>query len=451
MDLRVLVYMNPLVVDKISKKFLWEKDSGFLYIKDLLMRLPMDWRITVLVPKGFNSDFFLPQARQIINCEEYDYSTSIHQNRYHFNRNIIAKLLPYTTDVDLILNNQPEVTANLRVFFKNQRRETPLIINYFHWIDCKESAKFGKELSGFIWRQVEGVNNADLSLLHSTHAIKLLNDSREENGLKFKEDSLFGRFIPQPTKFGNKPIPLPKEKIILFNHRLNNTTGWKEVVETCFELRKTRQDFILWLTDEQNLKELEILRQYPWIIIKKIPFESYGYLMENSHFSVCNIQGYATWNLAVLDSLYNGCMPLVPHNDLFNDMFGTDIPKFNSMYGTMQILMEDLLNADKKIINDAYMKRVTVLKDPSIVEWVENTIKDRVKNKTIKKYDDVVKHIIDNDPCFKKDFINKFWSFHANSNFQLIRWKLLSEGFNDIGYVESVYSKKKSNRNLNIA
>ena len=92
--------MNPLVFNKISKKFIPDKDSGFLYTKQLIQRLPKDWRITILVPKGTPDDFF--GVSDNIELVEYDYSTSVHQNRYHFNRTILAKTLPYLMWVIII-------------------------------------------------------------------------------------------------------------------------------------------------------------------------------------------------------------------------------------------------------------------------------------------------------------------------------------------------------------
>lgn len=422
MDLRVLVYMNPLVVDKISKKFLWEKDSGFLYTKQLMGNLPSNWRFTILVPKGFDNEFF-PNAE----CVEYDYSTSIHQNRYHFNRNILAKTFPYGRDIDVIINNQPEVTANLRVFFQNQRREKPIIVNLFHWIDCEESAKFSKELSGYIWRQIDGVINADISLFHTPYAKELFEKSMEKTiGTKIKYE--YGLFQPRPTKFGDKPIELPKKKIILFNHRLNNTTGWKEVVICCDMLKhRGRDDFILWLTDDQNLKERKWLEEFDFIKIQRMPFESYGYLIKNSHFSVCNIKGYATWNMAVLDSIYNGCVPLVPPTRLFLDMFYGHAP---AVYGNLEDSIESMLNKTKEETTK-YLERIVVQKDDFLGKWVEKQIIERIEGKNIKKYNDVKSYIISTDKCEKRDFVNKFWSFHANSNFQLIRWKLLNDGLKD--------------------
>jgi len=424
MDLRVLIYMNPLVVDKISKRFLWEKDSGFLYTKQLINNLPDNWRFTILVPKGFDNDFF-PTAE----CVEYDYSTSIHQNRYHFNRNILAKLLPYGRDIDVVINNQPEVTANLKVFFQNQRREKPIIINYYHWIDCKESRNFAKELGGFINRQIEGFDNADMNLFHGEYAENLFINSVNENLLPYNHTGKnTGYFKPQPTKFGKKPIDLPPEKIILFNHRLNNTTGWKEVVKSCEKVYKQKQDFVLWITDDQNLKERKFLAQYPWIIVQGIPFESYGYLIKNSHFSLCNTQGYATWNMAVLDSIQNGCVPLVPPNPLYIDMFGGKTP---TDYDRDLVKSIRLLLDNTKTQNDELLRQIKIPKDSNLTKWIESNISDRVRGKDIKKYNDVRQYIMEKKVCEKRDFVNKFWSFHANSNFQLIRWKLLNIGVKD--------------------
>ena len=39
-DLRVLVWSNPLVVDKIAKTFHYWKDSGFIFTKHLIKSLP---------------------------------------------------------------------------------------------------------------------------------------------------------------------------------------------------------------------------------------------------------------------------------------------------------------------------------------------------------------------------------------------------------------------------
>lgn len=411
MNIRVLIYMNPLIVDKISKKFLYEKDSGFLYTRQLLDRLPTDWRYTVFVPKNFNRDFF--SQRHIIDCVEYDYSTSIHQNRYHFNRNIFAKTLPYSTDIDVVLNMQPEVAANIRVFFENQRREKPIIINFYHWIDCKENRSSGEK---YIFRQVEGYNAADLNLFHNQYAFDLFKKSSNEEHLQYKPQKT-EFFHPLPVIYGMTPIDLPNKKIILFNHRLNNTTGWKEVIKICDDISCERDDFILWVTDEQNLKNINILKSKKWLHIKSVPFESYGYLLSNAHFSVCNLQRYATWNMAVLDSINHGT-PVISNNTALMDTLGAMVQS-DLKSAIIKLLDSKKIHCNNKVINDI-----------NLTEYIENTIKNRVGGLDIKKYNDVVQLITKLGVCEKRVFVNKLWSFHANSNFQKIRWKLLHI-FND--------------------
>lgn len=443
MNLRVLIYMNPMAVDKISKKFLYEKDSGFLFIKQLLQELPDEWAYYILLPKEVKVSFFEANNKTIIPVF-YDYSTSIHQNRYHFNRNILANLLPYGTDIDVVINNQPEVSANIRVFFENQRRESPIIINYFHWIDCVNSAKYAKELSGFIWRQLDGVINSDLSCFHGEYARNLFNESCKSLGVDMNIVNYnYGYFHPKATVFGIDEFDLPNKKIILFNHRLNNSTGWRSVLEICDDLYKKRDDFVLWFTDEDNLQFKKEAKKYDFLIIKRLPYRQYGHLIKNSHFSICNTSDYATWNMAVLDSSCNGCLPVVPNDthDIYKNMFG-DFGYYHD-YKNLKNIINELLDTTKSDV-DLINSKITVLlhKNYNIKEFIYKKILSKIEGKNITKFDSVITMIAENSNVLKKDFVNKLWAFHANSNFQLIRWKLLSSGiYDDIHSHETLYSK----------
>jgi len=309
---------------------------------------------------------------------------------------------------------QPEVAMNLRVFFENQRREKPLIINYFHWIDCHESAKFAKELSGYIWRQVEGARVADINLFHTEAARKMFLDYSVANELPIGTLTT-SYFRPKPTKFGLDKMVLGDKKIILFNHRLNNSTGWQEILKVCKDIWQTRKDFTLWFTDDQNLKETDKIEENEFVICRSVPFGNYGYFLSKCHFSVCNIKGYATWNMAVLDSINFGTPVLAVEKPLWKEL---------GCYTTSDMKGEII-----KMLDSAKMEpRDVILKNFNIVEFVEDQIKARVSEKDPLKYDDVVEMISTaEDTVEKKEWVNKFWSFHANSNFQIIRWKMLAE------------------------
>jgi hypothetical protein len=435
MNLRVLIYMNPLVVDKIAKKFIYDKDSGFIFTRNLIAELPEDWRYSILVPKGVPREFF-PENR-VVELLPYNYSTSIHQNRYHFNREMLADYFPYGKDVDVILCNQPEVSANLAAFFFNQRREKPIIINFYHWIDCKESRKFARDLGGYIWRQIDGALAADMNYFHTPYAHSLFENEWKElliDDIKYKHDY----FSVAPTIFGNTPIELPKKKIILFNHRNNATTGWQEVLEAGKKLREKRDDFVLWFTDDQKTDQNKMLEGLDFVIVKRVPFESYGYLMQNSHFSVCNVDGYATWNLSVLDSVANDCYPLIRNTDLLRSLVPNAI-HFSSIDELVKIMDEFL---DIPYLWDELRYWETPIHKSNVITSIKTALDARLRGKTPKKYE-LVRDFIEDAGCSvrKTEWVNKFWSFHANGNFQKIRWNLLYSGVcDDIQSSTTVYS-----------
>lgn len=437
-DLRILVYSNPLVVNKISKKFLYWRDSGFIFSKNLISSFPESYRIYWVIPDDIKDTGWFLDANRNIELINYPYSTSIHQNRYEFYGKIFRDCFPYTKDVDVIISNQPEVSANLRVWAYNQRRDLPIIYSFFHWIDCEDSRQFAQQLGGYFWREYDGALHSDAVYLHRGHGEELFRIEMQRLGLETKNINI-RPYTPPYTKFGSVPMDLPDKKIIMFNHRLNNTTNWKDVLDICTKLHEKRDDFVLWFTDEgRNLKELSALDDYPFLIVKEIPDENYGYVLSKSHISICNHRGYSTWNMAVLDAVMNGCFTLVPYDSVYPDMFGgvgVDIGMYhnfddlgnrvNMLLSTAQWELESRLIEVQKWVERRLLIPLSSIKDDFVRD-----IKSRVRKKP-KKYDDVKTMILEQSETHKKEWVNKFWSFHVNSNFQLIRWNLLSDGIHD--------------------
>ena len=443
--LRGLIYMNPLVIDKISKRFYYYKDSGFIYVKQLLKSFPKDYRFTWVVPDQIfkkNEQKWFLDAHPNIDFIYYPYPTSIHRNRYDFYGRSILDALPYNTDIDFILNNQPEASGSLRTLFDTAKREKPVIINFYHWIDCEESRKFSEDLGGFFYRQVEGFIDADYSAFHSEYAFSLFkNEFKNRFGdsgsdiSEIKSDKVLN-FRPAATKFGNDPIDLSKfngKKIVLFNHRLNKTTQWKEVVKIFDDLYSTRKDFILWITDAANKEGAHIAKTYPFVHIEQVPDNQYGYLINNSHFSICNHKGYSTWNMAALDAIYNGCFTLIPKREVYLDMF-KDYDHADSFFheNSQELKNKIILLLDSAKINTDTIRLNPKLKhlfcpDDSIFnKKILESIKDGIGNVPA-KYDKVLDLIKKNGTISKKNLINTLWSFHCNSNFQRMRWRLITQ------------------------
>ena len=441
-DLRVLVWSNPLVVDKIGKTFHYWKDSGFIYTKHLIKSLPENYRFYWVIPDKLNGkdiEWFM-EANKNIELIYYPYSTSIHQNRYEFYGDALKKAFPYTMDIDLILNNQPEVSANLKVWAQNQRRDDPIIFSFYHWIDCEESRQFAETLGGYSTRQYDGAMASDKIFFHSYTAQAMFINQMEKEFKILPDESKFGLFHPPATKFGEEPFDLGTDKkIILFNHRLNATTNWKEVIKALDEVYYYRQDFVLWITDDSKIQSKKELDR-PYIIVKQVPFENFGYLIKNCHFGICNHKGYSTWNMAVMDSFYNGCFMLIPKDPCYEGMFG-NVGMLTAVHESYSNLLGNILislDSQKKwmdVIAEKIVNQASAFKtDTNIKTAIDTVISARMlKSGLPAKYVNVYDAIMDanGNGLLKKEFVNKFWSFHVNSNFQKIRWALLSDGIRD--------------------
>jgi hypothetical protein len=427
------------MVDKIGKTFQFWKDSGFIYAKQLIKNLPSGYRFYWCIPDKIKEDekVWFTEANENIELIPYPYSTSIHQNRYNFSVATLVKHLPYYKDVDVILNHQPEVSANLKVWAMNQRREQPDILSFYHWIDCEESRKFADELGGYSSRQHDGALASWKNFFHNQYAIDMFRNQMYKEFKVLPNEDSYETFHPSPEKFGEKPFDIPTDKkVILFNHRLNKTTNWKEVLEIADEIYTERQDFVLWFTDDTKLKEINNLKQRPYLIVSKMPSENYGYLIKNSHFSVCNHKGYSTWNTSVIDSINHGCLALIPNREIYKEMFQYSIRDFGCVFAHNGNLKEQMILAlNRSREENSSIAEEIKKKDPDLFSFTDGEkirimLSHRIPEKAYyipKKYEDVLNLIKEYKVATKRDWVNKFWSFHVNSNFQTIRYNLLCE------------------------
>jgi hypothetical protein len=460
--------MNPLVIDKISKRFYFYKDSGFIYTKQLLKSFPDNYRFSWLVPdqviKNKNNEIdWFKEAHPNIDLLPYPYPTSIHRNRYDFYGKNILDLFPYSTDIDFVINNQPELAGGIRTLFDTAKREKPVIFNYYHWIDCEESRRFGEDLGGYFYREMEGFINADFSCFHNPYAFSLFKKEFENrfgsSGQDFSEikDEKVLYFKPAATEFGKKPFDLSKlngKKIVLFNHRLNQTTQWKEVVSVFEEIYKERQDFVLWMTDAANKESARLVKSHPFVHVEQMPFENYGFLMNESHFAICNHKGYSTWNMAAIDSIFNNCFTLIPKREVYIDMFGDCAESDSFFHENKKDLKKkcvDLLDKDKAstefIVSNPKLNHLFEPNDEIFNKKLLEAMLKRCENKTA-KYDDAINLIKTNSSISKKDLINSLWSFHCNSNFQKMRWRfvLRDEIIDDTKTKETIYKIKQDGK-----
>lgn len=192
-----------------------------------------------------------------------------------------------------------------------------------------------------------------------------------------------------------------------------------------------------------------IAKTYPFVHIEQVPDNQYGYLINNSHFSVCNHKGYSTWNMAALDAIYNGCFTLIPKREVYLDMF-KDYDHADSFLheNAVELKNKIILLLDSAKINTDTIRLNPKLKhlfypDDSIFnKKIIESINDKIGNVPA-KYDKVLDLIKKNGTISKKNLINTLWSFHCNSNFQRMRWRLLLKDniTDDTIKKETIYKK----------
>jgi hypothetical protein len=111
-----------------------------------------------------------------------------------------------------------------------------------------------------------------------------------------------------------------------------------------------------------------------------------------------------------------------------------------------------LLLQDKEKINNSNIYSSPKLKtlfspDDSIFDSkIVESIKNKIGNVPA-KYDKVLDLISKRVNISKKDLINSLWSFHCNSNFQRMRWRLLFQDKikDDTSNKNTIYSKQYEN------
>ena len=102
---------------------------------------------------------------------------------------------------------------------------------FFHWVDSPQSKPSETYTEGF-WRQIEAIDLSTKTFFHCDASIDYMKSNwkkpritGEINDENFRKKITHMPLAADPFLKESKPIPLPKKKILLFNHRWNKTTG----------------------------------------------------------------------------------------------------------------------------------------------------------------------------------------------------------------------------------
>tara|TARA_R110000772_G_scaffold167652_2_gene279377 strand:+ start:1192 stop:2559 length:1368 start_codon:yes stop_codon:yes gene_type:complete len=393
MNLRILIYLNPSNINKVTHKFNLNSDSGFIMVTkgiDALNEISNN-HYYILVPTN-DFDWKFPENVSII---KYPYMNDALNNRYHFDSLFLSNIFStYRHDIDLCWTMLPENVANLKAFFSKRREEIPVFC-YSNWLQNSNS----NYEPSYKWRTIEGAVDCNAFGYQSNHMLDYMKDNTFK-GIDI-DYSKFHRITPK-TDLIDISDSVVNGKIV-FNHRISADSYFNDMLEII------KDDLILplWVTNINNsVKINHNLVEYN--NIKKR--EDYFKELKKVRFGISYHIGYSMWSMSVIDLMICGKVVLVPRLNAFIEMFGEDykyffddkkdfLEKFNSL---------QTVNEGELLLWGAYNREraENLFTWNVLAEQLNKIFKNIITKKTTKKTKSVLDVINKRGKISKQELIN---------------------------------------------
>lgn len=317
LNLRVLIYLNPSCVDKVTHKINLESDSGWCMVKDTILEMNQicDYHFYVLFPCDHLSQGPIEiwgDKPENVTFVLYPYTNDALTNRYHFDVNALSKFFNcYRHDIDLVFTMLPENVASLKAFMNKRREEVP-IVAVCNWMDAKKNASYEPE---YKYRMLEGAVEANIILLQSQHHVGVF--KKIISGISDIDlEQKIGVLNPKACQ---PRLPGSIGSEIAFPHRVSVVSGFKVMWDLC----RDRLHLPIWVT---NINKAP-LSVHPKLIIKHYHNKDDFYeRLANVRFGISYHIGYSMWSISVLEMMALGKCVLAPRKNAFPEMFDEEYP-----------------------------------------------------------------------------------------------------------------------------
>lgn len=308
MNLRILVYLNPSNIDKVTHKFLLDKDSGFLLVKNTILAVKEPWHWYVLVPDVA----CWKDKPNNVTLIKYPYINDALNSRFHFDANAILDAFnSYRQDIDLVWTMLPEHAGALKAVCNKRREEIP-VFSYINWMDYKTSK--GYEPS-YLLRMLDGIENSDAVGIQSNYMLSYM--QAKLAGYKVDYNKMV---VIHPSADDVDIIP-SINNIIAFNHRVSTESGFYNMWKLC----ETSLNYPMWVSNINNAP----LPKSDKLIDKSYDNrEDYYKFLSTVRFGVSYHVNYSMWSMSVMDMMSLGKVVLVPNKNAFPEMFPANYPYF---------------------------------------------------------------------------------------------------------------------------
>lgn len=395
LNLRILVYLNPSNINKITHKFNLQQDSGFILVKNTILALNEieDWHFYVLVPSLDCWD----NKPDNVTLMEYPYVNDALNSRFHFDTNALLKLFNnYKHDIDLIWTMLPEHSGALKGFANKRREEIP-VFSYINWMDYNNKGY----APSYRLRMLDGILNSDAVGIQSEHMLLTMTELAKPYEKEIANSNI--HIINPKTKLYPHITPTIGNTIA-FNHRISTESGFHEMMSLASEHLR----YPIWVT---NINDVPINYGNKVISKRYENADEYYAKLSSVRFGISYHVGYSMWSMSVLDLMAMGKVVLVPNKNAFSEMFPYNYPFYFSNEKEFLEKLEYLQSCDDDILKlwgqrnqQEVIKRFTWFKQA--VEF-SNLFYSMISNKTNKKTKSVFDSIFEYGAVTKGDLINK--------------------------------------------
>lgn len=287
--LRILHFLSPVKWDK--NLFLTEFDSNFKVVKKTIDFLPYCHHY-IMMPK--KHDYKITQNN--VTLLNYNYTNSGVSSKGHFDF-FSMKLDFDNIDIDFVFLHQPELLNSIQTYFNTKRAYSNLkIYCFYHWLDVSLNRVGGDKFNPvYSIMQLNSMLNSTRNFVHSDVSINYLSEELAERDVFVHKSLLKSKLSYMPLSSNlpetSEKIELPNKKILVFNHRFNDSSN----ISLLLKIKEQLSDnYEIWVTDNNAPDEFKRPR---------LNKAQYKYLLENCTASLCLINKYSTWNLSIQDSL----------------------------------------------------------------------------------------------------------------------------------------------------
>jgi glycosyltransferase involved in cell wall biosynthesis len=323
------------------------------------------WDFYFVCPRG------TPLCHKKIKRLEIMEPSNKFQVRFSFEWTKVADALSsIINDIDLVLVNQPEQSANFYALMRTISDRPIPIITYFHYLplvpDQNSNTMRHHAGSGYrfdatldragmgkiiLYRNLESIFVSESIATCSNFSRRLIEDSiYDGNNINCK-----CQVIPPPVATNlvseidaSLPVTRREKRIsrIIYNHRLYDEYGTAKIIE-CLQhyYNHKSKEFVLIVTDPTNCRSPERDRLDPNVLqfkkkLSELPFVEFSHaktqreyfeLIKTCDLGLGPMKPSAAWSMAVIDVMACGKPVLCPNYAAFPEMINTSELLYSSI------------------------------------------------------------------------------------------------------------------------